>query len=82
MESTQHTSPVLMAAVAGMFVSALLGRDSALIACSSVAALQFGKALPVKVLAGYINIYLYIYISIYLYIYISISIYIYIYIYI
>ena len=66
MESTQHTSPVLMAAVAGMFVSALLGRDSALIACSSVAALQFGKALPVKVQFGYIYIYTYIYIYVYI----------------
>ena len=77
MESTQHTSPVLMAAVAGMFVSALLGRDSALIACSSVAALQFGKTLPVKVQFGYTHththththtLYIYTHIDIYVYI--------------
>lgn len=45
------TSPVLKAAVAGMLVFAALRIDSLLIAASSVAALQFGKALPAKIRA-------------------------------
>jgi len=42
---------VLKAAVAGMMVFAALRIDSLLVACSSVAALQFGKALPDNVRA-------------------------------
>jgi len=44
-------SPVLLAAAAGMCVFAALRIDMLIIACASVAALQFGKALPAAVRA-------------------------------
>ena len=44
-------SPVLLAAAAGMCIFAALRIDMLLIACTSLAALQFGKALPAPVRA-------------------------------